>query len=363
MNAERLNAVLLALKAEYDSQDIDRKLQSVVEKLEQVVNSNHSSYQQELANALKLFRTSTNNAKSDLFSPMWRQILVEIGAEPLIGQALREHVDGILETNSITPAVALEEIRKIHSRVKSLRQAINQGADSFKYLGIGSERLNPGECEIGVLVPRSAIENRLLNFAAELKEIDFIVNTFTEIATGQREQIALKTVSSSDLLVYLSSNLPSAACIAVAVERVVALYKQLLEVRKLHGELRKQGVPAESIKGIESHANEIMSKGIEQLSVEIVAKYYHKKDGGRKNELITAAKVSLNKLANRIDRGFNVEVRVEQLAEGSAESKNEEKNQAVHTIFAASANMKFLKVDGPPILQLPESTEKPKKHE
>ena len=67
-------------------------------------------------------------------------------------------------------------------------------------------------------------------------------------------------------------------------------------------------MPEEQTKGIEDHANKLMESGIDKLSKAIVEEYYKGDDGGRKHELINAMRIALNRIANRIDRGFNIEV-------------------------------------------------------
>jgi hypothetical protein len=190
------------------------------------------------------------------------------------------------------------------------------------------------------------------------------MNTFSEIATGKTDDLSIKTISSSDLTVYLMAAIPFAACLSHAIERIVALYQRLLEIRKLHGDLLKQGVPEKQVSGIEEYANNMMKQGTEDLSVEIVDKFYHGKDSGRKHELTTQTRLSLNCIANRIDRGYNIEVRVEPLKE-VAPNDNAAKATAekIKAIQAASKSMQFIKVGGKPILQLPENGEKTKSKE
>ena len=157
---------------------------------------------------------------------------------------------------------------------------------------------------------------------------------------------------------------PNAACLAVAIERVVALYKQLLEIRKLRLEIKKQGVPDDQTTGIENYANQLMETGIEKIAVEVVNEHHKKDDKGRKNELTNAVRISLRKVANRIDHGFNLEVRVEPIVKEKDEGKeNPEIQRAIAAIQSATANMQFMKLEGQPILRLPEGKEKPKKNE
>ena len=163
------------------------------------------------------------------------------------------------------------------------------------------------------------------------------------------------------MTVYLNAHTPFAACLAIAIERIVTLYKQLLEIKKIRVELLKQGVPEKQTAGIEEHANKVMENGIETLTVEILEKYNQVKDPHRKNELENGIRVSLNRIANRVDRGYNIEVRVEPLEKATQDNEEEKKQFGeINAIQAASKNMQFMKLEGTPILKLPESVDKPK---
>jgi hypothetical protein len=115
-------------------------------------------------------------------------------------------------------------------------------------------------------------------------------------------------------------------------------------------------MPEDISEKTKQHANTLMESEIEKFSVSIVADHYRGKDAGRKHELTTAVRISLNRIANRIDRGFNFEVRIEPLAGGKDidKAKAEAVEKAVETIESASLNMQYMKLEGPPILALPE---------
>lgn len=363
MNAERLHAIVIALKSEVEQRNTVQSMNAMVEGLRAVVQQSTQATQQNLSSRLKALYAALSDTPGDRFSPTWRQILSEIGGGDLFGKSLKERIESILAENQITPAVALQELEQVSEKLGNFVTALEDATSAFHLFKIGDEKLAPGESEVGILIPRDAIKNQLLGFSAELKELGFILNTFSEVVTGKPDDLAIRTISSSDLLVYLQAAAPYAACAAVAVERVVSLYKQLLEVRKLRQDLRKQGVPDDSTTGIEEYANELMTKGIEKASVEIINEFYHGKDKGRREELTTAVKISLTKIANRIDHGFNLEVRVEPPVKDEKAGESEEVRKAVELIQAAAPNMQFLKLEGQPLLRLPEGEAKPKKKE
>lgn len=358
MNAERLHAIVIALNQEMTKGNVAGKVQELVNALQNVVNQAHPSHQETLAASRKAMFAAVTDTPSDKFSPTWRQILSEIGGEDFFGNKLKENIEAVFARNQITPAVALTELQELLNRLQNFKKALEEAASAFRLFKIGDEKLVPGNCEIGALIPRDAIDNRLLDFAKELNELGFILNTFSELATGKKDELAIRTISSSDLLVYLEAAAPYAACVALAIERIVSIYKQLLEIPKHHAELRKLGVPDNQIAGIENHANKLMGDGIEKITVEIVDEFYKGNDKGRKHELTNSVRISLNRIANRIDRGFNLEVRVEPLTKRDQQTENEELQKAIALIQSAAANMQFLKLEGQPVLKLPEGKEK-----
>jgi hypothetical protein len=362
MNAERLHAIAVALHKEMVATQTVAQIEALCNSLQQVLQQgNHPQYQENLANNLKKTYSTLSACPSDNFSPAWKQLLSEMGGTPFFGLSLKAAVEEVFQRNQITPAVALKELQQLSQRLNAFQQALDQILAAFKQFKIGNEKLEPGECEIGMLIPRDAVGNNLNGFAQELKELIFVLNTFSEVATGTPDELSIKTISSSDLTVYLNAQAPFAACLAVAIERIVALYKQLLEIKKIRSELLKQGVPDKQTAGIEDYANNAMDNGIEALTVEILEKYHPGKDGHRKNELANALRVSLNRIANRIDRGYNIEVKVEPV-KPTAEDNEEVKKTAeqIGTILAASKNMQFMKLEGKPILRLPENVDKQK---
>ncbi len=363
MNAERLHAIVAAVKADLEQTSLFRHLQQLAATLTNLASQpGQTEYQRQVSSSLQALETALRNSDVNDFSPTWRQVMDETGMSRMLGQELAARVHAAIADNQMTPAVAATSIQKLTGEVQSLTTFLDQMLGGFDHLGIGQEDLDPGECEIGVLVPRTFVSNRLDKFADELEELNRIFGTFSELATGQRPSFEIRTISSSDLSIFLDAAPVVGACVAVAVERIVGLYKQLLEVRKLQGELLKQGLDKKDVKGVEDHANKLMDKGIDVLVKDLLAEFETKGDGHRSNELAVEIKYSLKKIANRVDRGFNIEVRMEEPEEPDDDEQaapNDAQAQMYQRIQGAATGMQFLKLEGDPILSLAEA-EKPK---
>ncbi len=357
MNAERLHVIAIAIRDDFNKLNIQNILKSLVNSLQnQVSQPNQPTHQQNVSNNLQSLVVALEKSATNDFTPAWNQVVEEIGGGEFIGNVLLEEIQSIFERNNITPSLAHEELNEIQNELSKFLAALNPLIISFDALNIGTEQLQPGECELGVVVPRSEVDNALPNFGKELIELNKIFSVFSELATGSRESFKIRTISSSDLTVFLEFLPEVAACTAISIERIIALYKQLLEIRKLKGDLEKQGVPEEGTAGIDAHANSLMERGLTGLIEELIEKFHKNEDPGRENELRIETKYALNKLAKRIDRGYGIDVRIEPYI-GDEDIDDEMPEEITNAIISASKNIQYMKLDGDPILTLPESSD------
>jgi hypothetical protein len=322
--------------------------------------------QQQLADAITQFRSDMEQSEIDSWSPAWKELLKEIGYYDILGNELRTRIEEIVGRNEITPAIAKQEVDAINARLQILRQSVNELDTALNNLHIGAEQLEPGECEIGFLIPRPAVDNELDELGDEFEELDKILRTISEVATGDGGPIKVRTISSTDFMLFVTQLPAAAALLAFVVDKLIIGYKNILEIRKLHGDLSKR-MGKKSIKEVENFAETQMTKVI-KVTVEEAIKRYKIKDSGRRNELQTGLDVALRKLADRIDRGFNIEVRIEPLPAPTAEEESDAKAKAQRQeyethrqmIESAAKELEFLRIGGKPILHLEDATDSSK---
>ena len=360
MNAERLNALLHHLRDDLKRTNLKQLMTQLTASLQQLVQNPHPQHNQNVSAALKAVLAAVENSQIDSLSPAWKQMLEEIGYSECMGQRVAERLNDSFRQAEITPSIVKEEVDKLNAEVTKLDGAINNGIKAFSALTIGFEDLGAGECELGFLIPKASIDFRLDEFADECREFDFIFGTFSEIVTGERDGYRIRTISSSDLSVFLDSAPAVAALIAATAERILALYKQLLEIKKLRSEMLKQDIPVEAFEAIDTHENTKLESSITEISAKIISDYRGQHEAGRANELENSLRISLNKLANRFDRGFHLEVRVGSLPEPKEgdEDKHAALATSIQTIEKAAKPLQFVRPEGEPILRLPEAQKK-----
>jgi len=358
MNVERLHRILIDLDEELKKDKIITLLQQVRDHLQNQVNQpNQPTHQTNLVNSLKKLYTALENSNYNEYSPSWKEIISEISGEIEFGALLKERIETILATNSITPANALEEIKEIFDELQTFQTAIKSTLTGFESLGIEEEDLDEGQCELGYTIPREFVENKLSELKNEIAELNFILNNISEAVTGEKQEYKVKTISSSDFLLYVIIGLQVADVLTSATERILNIYKGILDIKQLRNQLKEKGIPASKTKSIETHANGMMKNEIKAIVKEVMDEHYEG-ENGRKNELQNGLTISLNKLANRIDKGFNVEIRVEPLPEPQEDAEPspeyEQNSELIKSIQQSARKIEFLDAGGESILKLPE---------
>jgi hypothetical protein len=284
-----------------------------------------------------------------------------MGVNDLLGHSLADEVERILSINEITPGAAAEDLFEIQKRVKNLVEALEQTASALTFFQIGREDLSPGEFEIGFLIPRRAVDNGLEELGKEFVDLKQIVAPFTELAGEGRPELNVRSISSSEFQVFIDSAPAVAALVATSAERLLAAYERILSIRNLHKQLSEQDVPDEALEGVATHASKHMEAEIREI-VEATLAQAKLNDEARLNELRTELKIQLGELAQRIDRGYNIEVRAGELPESTAEDDDEKAfdpstYEAVRAVVKAQPGLEFMNVSGKPILRLDEGIE------
>lgn len=357
MNAERLHAIVRELRAEIAAThypDHLEELRSGLEALSEAPNAPEP--QQRVSSAREALGEALRDSPTNDFSPVWRQALEEMGISDLVGDALLESVEAILLVNDMTPNTAAGEVGEISSRVAQMVSALQQAEDSLSFLKIESEDLSPGEFEIGVMIPRKAVDNGLEELGKEFIDLKRIIGTFSELVGENRPEVEVRSISSSEFQVFLDSAPAVAALIATTLERLLKAYESFLNIRKLHQEMAETGIPDENLEGVSDYVSGKMKDEIQSI-VDDAIDEATLPDQDRLNELRTELNLRVSELAERIDKGFDVQVRVGALPDPTEGEEDEETldpatMKATEAVLNAQKSLEFMNVEGKSILHL-----------
>jgi hypothetical protein len=266
-----------------------------------------------------------------------------------------------MSRNEITPGAAADELAAIYRQVEEFSQALQQATSSLEFFSISAEELDPGEFEIGFLIPREAVDAELEKLGEEFIELKEIMLPISELADEGRPAVKVRSIASSGFEVFLLAPAAVAWMFIKVVDQLLATYQRLLDIRQKHRELAEDdGVPDEYLKELGDYADKYMDEKIEEI-VEKTISEAKLQDKGRLNELETELDRKLKALADRIDRGYNVEVRTGELPpppdpeDPEAEPEVEldpEVREAAEGVLELQKSIDYMNVSGKPILHL-----------
>ena len=282
---------------------------------------------------------------------------------------MSDRISEILERNNITPAVAKDEIEEIVGDLESISDSIDHILPALDYFDVDQDDVEPGHAQLSYLVPREAVNSSLSRFRDELDVISRYVGVFSEIYVGKRPNLKLRSLSSSDFSVFIDIAPEVAARLAAAIDHLVNTYKTLVQIRQHRHQLQELNVPEASLEGLSEHANTMMKGKVKEITSSIVNDTDAKIPEGRENELEVDLRLTLNGIANRLDKGFCFEITAKPLPDDDDDENEsnddaearDRSNELIARIKALEENTKFLKLGAPPLLQLEEKRPRKKR--
>lgn len=359
MNVERLHSLLSHTITEIENCNTLELLAGVRDWTQQLANNpQNPDVQREFASQRTMLMEALDLAASNSFSPGTIDDLDSLQLSGLLGRSLAGRIEKILDQNNITLAVASDQITEVESELRDMYGSITAAVGAFESLSIGKDEPSPGEIEASVILPRSSVKNSLGALGTEFRELDRIFADMAELATGSRPPTTVRSIAASDFSVYLQLAPGVAAFLAVAVERVVALYRNLLEIRRIRSEAAAEGISDDQLEGIDEHIEQYMNRGLDE-TVEVLLSETDGSvvDESRRNELRVSLKRTLSGVAARIDRRYRFDIRIGYVDEDAEDTGGSEDGPTLagilKTIEDAREGLIFLKLEGDPILQLP----------
>jgi hypothetical protein len=366
MNVERLHSVAQRIMDELGELNTRDYVQQLSNGLEAVVNNPaDTGSQQVLSDSRVQLQRTLPDAPSNKWPPTDRQTLEEIGVADVVGQALLDRIEGVLARNQMTPSVAHNEIEPIRVRLDEVAQRLTSLAADLNFFSIGRDDL-VDEYELGIAIPRQEVsDSSLPELGKEFVEWQKILAPYEELAGVGVADFRVRAISSSEFGLFLAAIPPVVLLITKAVNDVLDAYQKLLNIKRMRSEMAAE-VPEERLTSIDEYANTVMTQELIRASTELVAQAPALEEG-RANELEIAVRVSLNKIANRIDAGYSIDIRTPPLPpepEPSEEGKEVDPaalaayNQALE-IKQLAERVKRLEAGGSRILELPEGGNSP----
>lgn len=371
MNVERLHHILHTVHQDIEEMALIPALDELIHELNALVSApQEPTHQQKVMNSrAKVLEILTKSA-SHAYPPSWIRLLDEMYLALLVAPILSNEIEGAFIGHDIAPAVIKEQIEKIIRNIKTNTSRIDQLIAGFSALNFGRESLKPGEAEVSVGIPQEAIDSDLNTFGDEVLIIDKTFAPFVELVSGQRHNLKIKSISSSDFIVtfYVANELliigaATVTAVAFATRQVILAYKEIRDLRDMKEKLAEVQAPKNISDDIDKFAADKIKKIIEETVSKLLKDYGKIKDKGRENEVRNELEIGLTRIARRLDKGYTVETRMEKPPEPEkGEEVSDEDAELVQyheVVRVAHAEQTKFKPSGEPILALTEPEDDP----
>jgi len=245
----------------------------------------------------------------DLLQPFAQQVIEDLGLSGLVNPDFSEKLNAIVSQSNYDPAGLSEELKKYSETLTSKMRLLRQLENSLDKLDVEFERVGDGESEIGFLLPRTVVGNKLGDLSKEFDQLNRLARAIAEISGDTQDyEPDIRTIASSWWQVFLDLT-PEQICIWVfAIERIVSLFKSNLEIKSLSNQLREQKMPPKITRLIEEEIDKRVKAEISKIAADIKKDHSKRRDQARMNELEIQLRQSLIYLAKRLNQGMRVEV-------------------------------------------------------
>lgn len=289
---------------------------NMIETLEEASSAIGSYADNRDEGTLKKYRDAITQTKSnatildpDLMQPFAQRVISELGLNELINPELSEKLTHIVNESNYDPAGLSEKIKKysdsLNARIKLLRQM----ESSLDKLGVEYERVDDGESEIGFMLPRELVGDKLSDLSKEFDQLNKLARAIAEISHDTEDyEPRVRTIASSWWQIFLDLSPEQIGIWIIAIERIISLFKSNLEIKNLSNQLREQKMPDKITKAIEDEIDKRVKAEIGKIAADIKKQHSKSRDQNRMNELETQLRQGLFYLAKRLNQGMQVEI-------------------------------------------------------
>ena len=301
MDASKLKNVLADLTG-----DSDKTITDTLNTLTNNISANQTT--EISANFEKLKSYFTESVVNE-YSPSNFEIFKSIDAVDYFGNTGLNKIESILNENSFNVQKTVTDLQAYAKKRTDFLALVKNTNSNLEKLNIDNHFHNDDVFEIGLLIPSELTKKKIKNLTKELNHWDKVFKTLKELTGESPDDTEINFVSNGSLQFFIENSAQIGACLAVAVERVVKLYKNIIEIRAAKEKLKELGVSTGEQKTIEKQEKELFNKEIEKISLELVKEFAAKNiDQGRVNEIKVALKGHITYIAKCIDGGMTIEV-------------------------------------------------------
>ena len=349
MNAEHLHTVVQALLDIEQKSKVAGILTALDSLFTEFLRVPSSSTQEALDQSVD--KLSNASVIFEFILPDLRRDIAELGGARYFNRnSVVDEVKAWIAYKSISPGAALQNLQEYITSRANFITSLRSVQAGFETLGIGSDKLNPGDSELKVSIPRALFDNNLGGLQKELRILNSVIRTFYELANTTPQPIVVRQISSSDPTFFLGVDLSILVAIGLVVKWCIDVVKGGHDVRKIVEDARKADVSPLIVDQMDKEIQKKVDEQIDKRINELLEGYTG--DISRKNELKQMTRLTLRQLLERIERGMKIEPRALAPPNRAESDDHSTQNQAFEQIEDIALSLDFPQIEGEPLLQL-----------
>lgn len=309
MHLGRFHAVIDHIERHFREAKLSEQLDASAVALDQYTASRAESHIVEFRTQLAAALDGSERVAPELLQPYAQQVIDELSIRELFPPRFRASIEEITATHgfdSTALSAALKKQAKQHlAKITLLRQLDT----SLRGLSAEYTTVEDEKAEVGLLLPREIVGETLRDLSNEFDKISKLARAVNEL-TGHTYDSRVSTISSSWWQIFLEVPIDQVALWAVAIERIVALFKSNLEIKSLQKQLSEKAIPEDILKLISADVEKKVMAELTDIATDVVAKFGQIEEKGRKNEVETQLRQGFYYLARRMNQGAQVEINV-----------------------------------------------------
>lgn len=309
MHLGRFHAVMTDLVRHLDDANLIESLEEASDAIGAYASSSDEGAIQRFKVAIDRTIKSASITDPDLMQPFAQQVIEELGLSDLINPSLSDKLKSIVAQSNYDPAGLSEQIKKYSESLTTKIRLVRQMENSLDKLGVEYERVTEDESEIGFMLPREVVGDKLSELSKEFDQLNKLARAIAEISGDTEEyEPRVRTIASSWWQIFLDLTPEQIGIWIIAIERIVSLFKSNLEIKNLSNQLREQQMPDKITKAIEDEIDKRVKAEIGKIASDIKKQHKKSREASRMNELEIQLRQSLFYLAKRLNQGMQVEV-------------------------------------------------------
>ena len=351
MNAERLVTIIDFLLASEKANQIQNGISGLNDALNQMVSQpNSPDFQKNVAAAVDKLENSFASFFSKI-TPSQKKDILEIKGTQFFSPVVTDDIRALIQKNAMTPAVIQQRAGTLLSQRNEYIESLRATSANLKKLGITPEKLQPGQTEIGILIPRDLFNNDFEGLNKELRNIIFILRSFYEASNVTPGPMEVRDISTSDPTFFLGIDITVLVHLGHAVRWCIDVIGTTLKLREVVEMARKVEVNPKAIEIMNEGIKTDIDKRIEEKVLELMGKYAGPAD--RKSHVEDSLSRAMNMLLERVERGVTIDIR---LIPPPKPAEGDQDAQATQNIFdelqKISQRLEYPQIQGQPTLRL-----------